>query len=61
MLTHGDIPHVQLTLIQGEGGGQVALQTLSVVAAVQRQHQAVGQPDQDVPCRPGHRLVAGKP
>lgn len=60
-VTHGDSQRLQLVLVQGHGGLQVVLQALSVVAAVQRQHQAVGQPDQDVPCHPGHRLVAEEP
>lgn len=61
MVTHGDFPHLQLILIQAHGGLQVVLQALSIVAAVQRQHQAVSQPDQDVPCCPGHRLVTEEP
>lgn len=61
VVTHGDIPRRQLGLVQVHGGLQVVLQTLGVVAAVQRQHQAVGQSDQDVPRRPGHRLVAVEP
>lgn len=61
MVTHRDVPRLQGSLVQGDGGHQVVLQTLSVVAAVQRQHQAVSQPDQDAACRPGHRLVTDEP
>lgn len=38
MVTHRDVPRLQGSLVQGDGGRQVVLQTLSVVAAVQRQH-----------------------
>lgn len=61
MVTHRDGLRLQGCLVQGEGSRQVGLQTLSVVAAVQRQHQAVSQPDQDAACRPGHRLVTDEP
>ena len=48
-------------LVQLQGGGQVRLQRLGVVTGVERQQQAVGQSQQDVPRRPGHRLVTGEP
>lgn len=48
-------------LIQRQGDVKVVLQTLGIVAAVQGQHQAVSQSDQDVSRCPGNRLVADEP
>ena len=55
-----DLGRGRRALVQLQGRGQVRLQGLRVVTDVERQQQAVGQSQKDVPCRPGNRLVTGE-